>query len=642
MFKHLVLADERSVAGKLRHAAVQAWPWPRTSRLIWAAAPRHTLAWAILLIVQAVLPVTLVYLTKAVVDSFVVAIAAPGNSENVQRALALVGITMGVLLGSEILQSAAEWIRAAQSELIQDHVKYLLHQQSTALDLAFYESPDYYDRLEQARNEASGRPLALLESVGGVVQNGITLVAMAAVLASYSFWLPLVLVLSALPALYVVLRFDRGYHDWWDRTTVQRRRAQYYDFILTQVATAPEIRLFGLGAHFQSAYQVVRERLRSERLLQLRHQSTARLGAGITALLISGATMGWMVWRALQGLVTLGDLALLYQALQRAQALTRTLLGNAGQIYSNTLFLGKLFAFLDLRTQIVDPPKPVHVPAMLEQGIAFRSVTFRYPKSERVALQDFSLTVRPNTIAAIVGPNGAGKSTVIKLLCRLYDPEAGRIEVDGTDIRHFRLEDLHRLMTLLFQFPVPYQATAAENIALGDLPAAPSRLEIEAAARSAGADEIIARLPGGYDTQLGKYFSDGAELSGGEWQRIATARAFLRRAQIIVLDEPTSMVDSWAEADWFERLRVLARGRTALLITHRFSLAMRADVIHVMNEGRIIESGSHQELVAGGGLYAQSWATQMRATRAPAADGQPSASVPDTSAQLAGLRTLSA
>jgi ATP-binding cassette subfamily B protein len=349
--------------------------------------------------------------------------------------------------------------------------------------------------------------------------------------------------------------------------------------------------------------------------------------------------MGWIVWRALHGSFTLGDVALVYQALQRAQGLTRALLGNLSQVYTSTLFLAKLFAFLDLKPQIVDPPEPVGVPMTLERGVTFRNVTFRYPGSERLALQDFNLTIRPNTIAAIVGPNGAGKSTLIKLLCRFYDPTAGRIEVDGTDIRQFALDDLRRLMTLLFEFPVAYQATAGENIALGDLRDAPGRLEIESAARSAGADEIIARLPQGYATPLGKWFTEGAELSGGEWQRVATARAFLRRSQIIVLDEPTSMVDSWAEADWFERVRALARGRTALIISHRFTLAMRADVIHVMNQGRIVESGSHSDLIAGRGLYAKSWTAQMRAARPDAGaptDGQPSAPLSESSVQVVG------
>jgi ATP-binding cassette subfamily B protein len=253
----------------------------------------------------------------------------------------------------------------------------------------------------------------------------------------------------------------------------------------------------------------------------------------------------------------------------------------------------------------------------MQEGICFEQITFRYPGSERVALQDFNLTVPAGQVAAIVGANGAGKSTLVKLLCRFYDPEAGQITLDGINIRDMSLAELRRLITVLFQWPVPYHATAGQNIALGDVQAAPSAAEIAAAARGAGAHEVIARLPREYDTLLGKWFADGTELSGGEWQRIALARAFLRRAQIVVLDEPTSFMDSWAEAEWLARFRALVHGRTALIITHRFTTAMCADVIHVMQNGQIVESGSHDDLLARGGLYAQSWAAQMRLALTP-------------------------
>jgi ATP-binding cassette subfamily B protein len=223
------------------------------------------------------------------------------------------------------------------------------------------------------------------------------------------------------------------------------------------------------------------------------------------------------------------------------------------------------------------------------------------------------LTVPAGQIVAIVGANGAGKSTLLKLLCRFYDPEAGLIDLDGFDIRHLSLDELHRQITVLFQLPVFYHATAGQNIAIGDLKASPSAVEVEAAARGAGAHQFIARLPRGYDTLLGKWFADGAELSGGEWQRIALARAFLRQAPIVVLDEPTSFMDSWAEARWLARFRTLVEGRTAIIITHRFTTAMQADMIHVMDEGQIVESGSHAELLAQAGLYAQSWRTQIQA-----------------------------
>jgi ATP-binding cassette subfamily B protein len=579
--------------------------------LIWAAARRWTLAWVILLVVQGLLPVATVYLTRLLVDSLVAAMGAHGSWESLRPTLLLAGLMALVLVLAELLQGATEWIRTAQSELIQDHISALIHAKSAAVDLAFYESPEYYDQLHRARDDASSRPLALLDSIGGLAQNGITLLAMAVVLIPYGLWLPLLLFVSILPALVVVLRFDWRYHQWWQRTTADRRWTWYHEWVLTGSEAAAELRLFGLGAHFQSGYQALRGRLRNERLQLIREQSLARLGASAIALVVSGAAMAWMVWRALQGAVTLGDLALFYQAFNRGQSLMRSLLADVGHIYSNSLFLGNVFAFLDLAPRVADPAHPVPAPLVLKRGIHFRNVAFRYPGSERAALQDFDLDIPAGQTVAIVGANGAGKSTLVKLLCRFYDPEAGQVELDGIDIRNLPIADLRRLITVLFQSPVHYHATAGENIALGDLAAPLGSDAITAAARSAGAHEVIARLPHGYDTLLGKWFADGAELSAGEWQRVALARAFLRRAQIIILDEPTSFMDSWAEADWFARVRALARGHTAIIITHRFTIAMRADVIHVMHAGRIVESGSHDELLARGGRYAEVWSAQM-------------------------------
>ena len=604
----------------LRRAISQAPYLLRALSLVWAASRRWTLIWLALLIAQGLLPAATVTLTRLLVDNLAELIGGEVVWPVVRPTVFLAGLMAGVLLLAELLRSAAGWVRSAQAELVQDHIRDLIHAKSVAVDLAFYESSNYYDHLHRARSDAAHRPLDLLENMGSLLKNSITLIAMAGILVPYGLWIPVALLLSALPALYVALLYRRRQHRWWLRSTADQRRAWYYDWLLTTRETAAELRLFGLGPHFRSAYQKLRQTLRSERLRLVRDEALARLAAGGTGLAVTGVVMGWMIWQALQGLATLGDLALLYQAVHQGQGLARTLLQNLGQIYGNSLFLSDLFEFLSLEPQVVELDNSLLLPLqMREEGggpeICFRDVTFRYPGSERTALTSFNLTIPGGQMAAVVGPNGAGKSTLVKLLCRFYDPQAGRIELDGMLLRDLPLEDLRQSIAVLFQEPMRHHATAAENIALGDFAAAPGFQRIADAARAAGADGVIERLPNGYETLLGRWFAGGTDLSVGEWQRIALARAFSRRASVLILDEPTSAMDSWAEADWLARLRNLAVGHTTLIITHRFTTAMHADVIHVMDEGGIVESGSHQSLLGLGGRYARSWAAQLQAGR---------------------------
>jgi len=571
--------------------------------MAWIAAPAATVAWGALLVLQALLPAASVLLVRSVVDGLVDAMRAGSAGPLLPPALAL-GV---VMLAGLAVEALSRWVRVIQTERVSDHVREVIHLKSEHVDFAFFETPGYFDDLYRVLHESGNRPLALLESLGILARDGLTLAAMAAVLLPYGARLPVALLAGALPAFFVLLRFNRRSHAWWAERTADNRRAAYYDDLLTHALAAAEVRLFDLGPHFRPAWSALRRRLRGERERLERGQAVARLGASVLGLAVTAGSVAWMTWRVVSGAGRLGDLALFYQALMRGQSALGGMLDGVGQVHEHALYARHLFHFLDREPEVVAPQAPVPAPLALRDGINFRGVTFRYPGADTAVLQDFDVELPAGQIVAVVGENGAGKTTLLKLLARLYDPESGSVELDGQDVRAMDPRDLRRRIAAVGQFPVTFHATPAEIIALGDVSAPPSRERVEAAARVAGAHERIALLPQGYDSPLGKELVDGHELSGGEWQRLALARAFYRDAPLLLLDEPTSMLDAWSEEALLARMREHAHGRTVVIVTHRFSLARAADLILVMHQGRVVERGSHLDLVVLGGRYHEAW-----------------------------------
>jgi ATP-binding cassette subfamily B protein len=585
----------------------------RALGLIWTASGRWMVAWAGLCVVQGILPAATVFLMKWLVDTMARAVGAGFSREQIWVLAMPASVMLGVMIAQRLLGGLSDWVSTAQNQKVQDYIKGLIHQKASSIDYGFFESPEYHDQFHQANSQASTRTLNVLRNLGALLQGMVTFAAIFVILLRYSYWLPLLLLASSVPAFIVLLRHNRRYHAWWKDMTSDRRWSVYLDNVLTAQGGAAEMRLNDLGDYFASKHRVLRDRMRRDELRFTRQRIVARLTAGFLALGITGLAMCWIIWRAMNGAATLGDVALFYQAINQGQSMASTLLNNMGDIHTNVLFLEQVFEYMDKGNLINDPAQPVAFPKVVSQGIRFDDISFTYPGSDRPALDQFHLEIPAGKVVAVVGANGSGKSTLVKLLCRFYDPPNGQITLDGIDLRDLAQHELRRHIAVMFQFPVRYHLTVAENIQVGDLRGGHGLDAVQAAAEGAGAHDFIMRLPKQYENLLGRSFEEAAELSGGEWQRLALARAFLRQADIVVLDEPTSFMDSWAENEWLHRFRSLVHGRTALIITHRFTTAAQADIIHVMDSGRIIESGTHDELLLRGGKYAASWREQIRA-----------------------------
>ena len=606
-------AGPTDLRGRLTAAAGVFAQVPGTFRLVWEADRRGTVTIAALTGVAALLPAPVAWVGKLIIDGVVEA-ARTGSAGARDRVARLVLVELALLAATLVAGRLLGLLR----ELLRTHLGNRIHVQilekALSLELRHFEDADVYDKMQNARREASSRPLSLVMQVFGVAQNAVTLAALSALLWRLSPWSVLVIVAASIPAFVAEARLSAESFRVNTWRAPEGRRLNYLEWILTRDSHVKEVKLFDLGPLILGRYRDLFSKFYAEDRRLAMRRLAAGTGFGILAL---GAFYGMYLLvadRAARGEISLGDMTLYLVVFRQGQSAFQGILSAVGSMYEDALYMSNLFAFLSISTtgekaRIVPP---ITVARGSPLPIAFEDVSFRYPSRPGWALRHVDLRLEPGETLGLVGENGAGKSTLVKLLLRLYDPTEGRITYGGVDLRDLDPRDLRSRIGAVFQDFVRYQFTAAENIGFGNPAHVEDRDRIADAARRAGAASLVESLPHGLDTALGGWFEAGHEISAGQWQKLAVARAFMRDAEVLVLDEPTASIDAESEHELFVRFRELAAGRTAIVISHRFSTVRIADRIAVLHGGLVEELGSHRELVDRGGRYAHLFSLQAQ------------------------------
>ena len=597
---------------RIKHKLQVALRFLPALRLVWQSSPGWTIARLVLVVFQGLLPLATIYLAKLIIDTVTLNLQSANPERVFERVLPLIILAGAVTIFNSLCQSLTELVNTAHAQQVTDYMQGIIHAKSVEADLEYYENAKYHDALQRAQQEAPYRPPQILNRLAQATQNGISLVAMIGLLVSLHWGIIGLLLVATLPAVLVRMKFSKIMYGWQRRRTQLERQSMYLGWMLTNEQFAKEVRLFDLGFWFSEEYKQIRQQLYREKLALSSKRSLAFFLSQAFAGILIFAVFAYIIYQTVQGVLLLGDLVLYYQALQRGQNNLRLTLNNVSGLYEDNLFLANLYEFLDLKPRIVEADQPQTMPEKFKQGICFNNVSFQYADSARQALKNINLTIKPGETIALVGENGSGKTTLIKLLCRLYDPTSGNITIDGIDLKQFKIADLRRQVSVIFQDYAKYHFSAEENIRLGNIDVEPKDVNIFGAAMRSGAHDVITKLPQGYDTVLGKLFDRGEELSIGQWQKVALARAFLRDSQVIVLDEPTSAMDPKAEYEIFRKFRELIKDQSAVLITHRLSTVKMADRIYVMDNGSIVESGTHEELMQLQQSYAHLFETQAQ------------------------------
>jgi ATP-binding cassette subfamily B protein len=585
---------------------------PPALKIVWQCGPLVVVLGLVTRVIASVLPLALLWVTKLIIDTIV---HPTGPHQAVSTRLwTLIAIEFTIAVAISVLARLTDFLDALLAEKYTRYVSLLVMKHAAELDLQAYEDPVFYDRLERARVQATDR-LGMIQAIGRLVQQTVTAILMSASIVAFSPWLLLLLFAGVLPAFLGESHFAFLGYEKNSRQTPVRRQLDYLRQLAGSKEAAKELKLFGLNGFLEDRFANLSNKIYNEDVALSRRRFA--LGSWLSVLGAMGYYSAYVVviWKTVQGVLTIGSLTFLAGAIQQASLNIQQVFSTLSGIADQALFLTDLLAFLQMQPTIRSKPKALPVPRPIRQGIEFRGVSFRYPGTQRLVLRNLDLTLDVGERLALIGENGQGKTTVVKLITRLYDPTEGQILLDGIDLREYRLEDLYREIGVIFQDFMRYELTARENLAAGCITELENTDLLMDAAHKSQADEVIARLPLGYEQMLGRRFEGGVDLSGGEWQKLALARAYLRDAQLLILDEPTAALDARSEFEVFRRFAELTIGKTALFISHRFSTVRMADRIVVLDDGAVVEEGSHQQLVHFGGRYAEMFAMQAASYR---------------------------